>query len=412
MKKFDPMESMADMRHEFGEHGGVNMSVETSTTFTVMQAATMPDIFQGRSTPDDGGCYLYGRHFNPTVYVLGRQLAAMEGTESGYCTASGISAVAATIMQICESGDHVVAGNTLYGGTFALLRDFLPPRTGIVTSFVDVSDLDAVEAAFTDRTRILYVESVANPTLQVADLPRLAEIAHRHKAQLVVDNTFTPMVVSPAQHGADIVIHSLTKFISGGSDIIGGAICGSSEFVQSLMNVNTGALMLLGPTMDPRVAFMLSLRVPHLALRMEEHGRRALAFADNLYKLGVDVSYPGHPEHPQHELFKSLANDGYGYGGIFTINARTTKMADALMETLQNKEKFGYMAVSLGYFDTLMSESAVSTSSEMGEEALADAGVQMGLIRFSIGITGSLEQRWAQFEDALERVGLTGQPAA
>ena len=120
---FNPVEAMARMRHEFGEHGGVNMSVEASTTFTVLQADRMPDIFQGRAGPDAGGCYLYGRHFNPTVYVLGRQLAAMEGAEAGYCAASGMGAISATITQLCNHGDHVVASRTIYGGSFALLHD-------------------------------------------------------------------------------------------------------------------------------------------------------------------------------------------------------------------------------------------------------------------------------------------------
>ena len=190
MKKFDPIESFARMRHEFGEHGGVNMSIESSTTFTVMTADTMPEMFQGRHGPE-GGCYLYGRHFNPTVYVLGKQIASLEGAEDGYCTSSGMGAVATTLLQICDHGDHVVSSNTVYGGTFALLKEFLPAKAGLQVSFVDATDLAAVEAAFTPRTRALYVETISNPTLRVADIPALAEIAHRHGAKLVVDNTFS-----------------------------------------------------------------------------------------------------------------------------------------------------------------------------------------------------------------------------
>lgn len=409
---FDPQESMARTRHEFGEHGGVNMSISASTTYTVMEAATMPEIFQGNRGPDQGGCYLYGRHFNPTVYVLGHELAAMEGTENAYPTASGMSAVSATLMQLCERGDEVVAGRVLYGGTYALLRDFLPARTGLRTTFVDVTDLDSVEAAMTSRTRVLYVESLANPTLEVADLPALAEIAHAHDALLVVDNTFSPMILSPAVHGADIVLHSLTKFVSGASDIIGGVICGSTDFIMSLMDLNTGALMLLGPTMDPRIAFQLSLRLPHLGLRVKEHSRRALEFSRRLEETGVDVTYPGLTGHPQHELMSRLMNEEYGHGGIFTIHTHSTARAQALMESLQNDESFGYMAVSLGYFDTLMSESAVSTASELGSEGLASAGIDEGLVRVSIGISGTLEQRWAQMERSLARVGLAGSVTA
>jgi len=262
MKRFDPRESLADMRHEFGEHGGVNMSISTSTTFTVLDPKTMPKIFEGLLGPDEGGCYLYGRHFNPTVYVLGREFAALEGTEAAYCTASGMSAIVSAILQICNHGDHVVSGAAVYGGTFALLDDYLPAKTNIHTTFVDPTDHAAVEAAFTDRTRVLYVETMSNPTLAVADIPRLAEIAHRKGARLVVDNTFSPLIVSPAQHGADVVVHSVTKFINGASDIIAGVVCGKAEFVASLMDLHMGSLMLLGPTMDPIVAFRVSTRVP------------------------------------------------------------------------------------------------------------------------------------------------------
>ena len=406
MARFDPLESLANMRHEFGEHGGVNMSIETSTTFTVMQAATMPDIFQGRIGPDQGGCYLYGRHFNPTVYVLGKQIAALEGAESAYCTASGMSAISAAVLQLCTAGEHVVASNTLYGGTFALFNDYLPPRTGITTTFVDVTDHAAVERAMTPRTKVLYCETMSNPTLRVANLPELSRIAHRHGAMLVIDNTFSPLIVSPIQHGADVVIYSLTKFMNGASDIIAGAICGTTAFIQTLMDLHQGSLMLLGPTMDPIVAYDISLRLPHLGLRMAEHSRRALELAARLTERQVPVIYPGLPAHPEHNLLRQLKSPDFGFGGIFCIDAGTTTRAFALMEELQNRDRFGYMAVSLGYFDTLMSCSAATTSSEMPADALTRGGVLPGLVRISIGYTGTLEQRWRQLEDALRHVGL------
>ncbi len=408
MPAFDPTESLASLRHEFGEHGGVNMSIEASTTFTVLDAETMPQIFRGQRGPESGGCYLYGRHFNPTVYVLGRQLAAMEGTESGYCTASGLGAIAAVLMQACDSGDHIVSAGTIYGGTFALMNDYFPKKTGCRTTFVDMTDLGAVEAAFTPRTKVLYVESMANPTLRIADIPSLAAIAARRGAMLVVDNTFCPMMLSPATMGAAVVVHSLTKFISGASDIVAGAVCASADFIASLMDVHTGSLMLLGPTMDPKVAHTLSLRVPHLGLRIAEHSRRALLFATRLHDRGLAVVYPGLPNHPDHGLARRLFRPEFGFGGIFTVDLGTTARAFRFMELLQNKDRFGYMAVSLGYFDTLMSCSASSTSSEMGEEDLRRAGISPGLVRVSIGYTGSTEQRWAQMDDALRELGETG----
>lgn len=407
MTRFNPIESLASMRHEFGEHGGVNMSIEASTTFTVMHADTMPDIFRGRLGPDTGGCYLYGRHFNPTVYVLGRELAALEGMEAAYCSASGMSAIACSVIQLCGKGEHLVAGDTLYGGTFAIFKEFLPERMGLNTSFVNVNDLDAVEAAFTDKTRVLYVETMSNPTLVVANIPQLAELAHRHGAKLVVDNTFCPLIVSPAQLGADVVVYSLTKFINGTSDYIAGAICGSQEFITQLMDLHHGALMLLGPTMDPQTAFNISLRLPHLGIRMREHSRRALTFAERMHELSVPVTYPGLPSHPQHELVKQIGNtEEFGFGGLLGIDLGSVARANQFMELLQNKDRFGYMAVSLGYFDTLMSCSGSSTSSELSDDDQKRAGISPGYVRMSIGYTGSLEQRWSQLSDALGELGL------
>jgi len=366
----------------------------------------MPEIFQGHLGPDVGGCYLYGRHFNPTVYVLGRQIAAYEGAQAGYCTASGLSAIAATIMQLCDTGDHVVASRTVYGGTFALLREYLPSKAAVTTTFVDVADLAEVEAAFTPRTKVLYCESLSNPTLRVADIPRLAEIAHRHGALLVVDNTFTPLIVAPIQHGADVVVHSLTKFMNGASDHIAGAVCGTTEFIMRLMDLHTGSLMLLGPTMDPQVAFDISLRLPHLGLRMAEHSRRAQAMASRLDALGLPVTYPGLAAHPDHALLQRLANPEFGHGGILTLDLGTRERAFEFMGLLQNEQQFGLMAVSLGYSETLMSCSAASTSSELSAEELEKARILPGLVRLSIGYTGTLEQRWLQLRSVLEQLGL------
>jgi len=402
----DPVETLANTRHEFGEHGGVNMSIEASTTFTAMHPDVLADMFHGDKGPDKGGCYLYGRHFNPTVYNLSRQLAALEGTEAAYCTASGMAAIAGTLFGLCNSGDHIVSSNTVYGGTYALLHDFLPRKAEITTTLVDINDLDEVEAAITPRTRVMYAESIANPTLRVADIPALAEIAHRHGIKLVIDNTFSPLILSPKQLGADIVVHSMTKFIGGASDHIAGAICADKDFILDLMDLHTGALMLLGPTMDPQVAFNINLRIAHLPLRMAEHGRRAKRFAERLQELGLAVNYPGLPNHPDHDLISELHCADYGYGGILTLDMGSEDLANRLMDMLQNDYRFGYMAVSLGYFDTLMSCSGSTTSSEMTEEDKAKAHISPGLVRMSVGYTGTTEQRWRQLRHALERLGV------
>lgn len=402
---FDPVRALAGARHEFGEHGGVNMSIEASTTFTVLEPDTLPEIFAGRRTADHDGCFLYARHFNPTVYTLGRELAALEATESGYCCASGIAAVSAAILQRCATGDHVVASRAIYGGSHALLAELLPRKAGITTTFVPITDLAAVEAAFTPRTRLLFTETLSNPTLEVADLEALAAIAHRHGALLVVDNTFCPVMVTPARHGADVVVHSLTKFINGASDLVAGAILGSAAFVGELMDLHTGALMLLGPTMDPRAAFEVSMRLPHLPLRIREHSRRAQLLCSRMAEVGAAVTYPGLPSHPQHALLARQLNPGYGFGGLCTIDLGSRERAYRFMDLLQNQHRFGFMAVSLGYAETLMSASASSTSSELSTDAVAAAGIGPGLIRMSIGITGDVEDRWAALHAALRAVG-------
>ncbi|KAK2981923.1 hypothetical protein RJ640_019143 [Escallonia rubra] len=431
----DPVAALANARHEFGEHGGVNMSIEASATFTVMEPETMRRLFSGELGPDRD-FFIYSRHFNPTVLNLGRQMAALEGTEAAYCTASGMSAISSVLMQLCSSGDHVVASQTLYGGTHALLTHFFPRACNITTSFVDLRDHDKVKAAIVEgRTKVLYFEAVSNPTLTVADVPELCRIAHDKGLTVVVDNTFAPMVLSPARLGADVVVHSISKYISGGADVIAVsswllanhsvasgekaefsvmgsycacvsicAVCGPASLVNSMMDLHQGALMLLGPTMNAKVAFELSERIPHLGLRMKEHCHRALVYATRMKKLGLKVIYPGLEDHPDHTLLKSLANKDYGYGGILCVDMETEERANRLMSLLQNCTQFGFMAVSLGYHETLMSCSGSSTSSEMNAEEKALAGISPGLVRMSIGYSGTLEQRWNQLEKALSRL--------
>jgi methionine-gamma-lyase len=407
----DPVAALAHVRHEFGEHGGVNMSITSSSTFTVMQPETMPAIFGGSVGPEQGGCFLYGRHFNPTVYVLGRELAAIEASEAAYATASGMSAIASTLLQLCDRDDEIVASNTIYGGSFAFLKDYLPPKTGISTTFVDVHDLDAVRQAMSSRTKVLFVETISNPTLRVADLPALAAIAHAHGAKLVVDNTFAPLIVTPMEHGADVVVHSLTKFMGGASDLIAGCVCASTELISEMMGLHQGSIMLLGPTLDPKTAFTLSMRLPHLPLRIAEHGRRAQLFAERMQAMGLQVHYPGLAAHPDYEILRRLSSNRFGAGGVLAVDLGSQESAHRLMHILQNDEAFGFIAVSLGYHHTLMSCSASSTSSELDEDELANAGVSEGLLRISIGYTGDLESRWQAFERALHRSGVLGRAA-
>ena len=193
----------------FGESGGVNPSISDSSTYTFLKAETMFDTFEGNTE----GCYLYSRHSTPSNLYLGAALAALEGTETANVYASGMGAISAVIMQLCDAGDHIVSSRTIYGGTYAFMKNFLK-KFAIETSFVDITDIEIVERAITSQTKMIYCESVSNPLLEVADIKALAALAKKHNLPLVVDNTFSPLSVSAAQLGADIVIHSLTKFIT------------------------------------------------------------------------------------------------------------------------------------------------------------------------------------------------------
>ncbi len=405
MRRDDPEQLLCNVRREFGEHGGVVPSISRSTTFTVMEPETMPLIFEGERGPDNGGCYLYSRHYNPTVSVLGRQLAGLEGMEAGLCTASGMAAITCTLLQLCQSGDHIVSSNTVYGGTHALLSEVFP-QMGISTSFVHHADAAGFLEQITPRTKLIFAETMGNPTLSLVDIQQLAAVAHDHHLPLVIDNTFAPTLVTPAHHGADIVIHSLTKHINGACDILGGVICGPQSFIDELMDLHHGRVMLFGPTMDPRVAYDIIQRLPHLPVRMREHGRRAMAVARRLEEMGIRVAYPGLPSHPQHALVKRMFNHGYGFGGVVAIDCKTNEKAQQLIAALQNDEQFGLMAVSLGYYDTLMSCSGSTTSSEIPAAAQEEMGLSSGLIRMSVGITGSLTDRLHQLERAVYKTGL------
>jgi methionine-gamma-lyase len=405
MNAFNPEQAICETRREFGEHGGVTPSISRSSTFTVMDPETMPEIFGGVRGPEQGGCFLYSRHFNPTVDILARYLSAMESSEFAVCTASGMAAISCSLLQLCKSGDHIVSSDTIYGGTHALMAELLP-QFGITTTFVDPSDTTAFERAILPQTKVLYTETMGNPTLKLADIRALSTLSRSKGLSLVVDNTFTPMMISPARMGADIVVYSLTKYINGASDLVAGAICTSKAMVHRLMDLHTGRAMLLGPTMDPRQAYDVVQRLPHLGIRIREHSRRAMAICSHLENLGVPVAYPGLPSFAQHDLATAMINDGFGYGGMFTIDCTTRERADDFLDTLQNREDFGYIAVSLGYFDTLMSCSGSSTSSEISDAEQRKMGLSPGLIRFSIGYTGTLDTRIQQMERAVRAVGL------
>ena len=396
---FNPADNIQDLQY-FGEFGGVNPSISDSSTYTFLSAKTMFDTFEGNME----GCYLYSRHSSPSNLYLDQALAAMEGTEAANVSASGMGAITPTLLQLCGEGDHIVSSRTIYGGTYAFLKNFTT-RLGIDTTFVDITKLEVVEAAITAKTKVLYCETVSNPLLEVADIAGLSAIAKKHNLTLVVDNTFSPLSVSPARLGADIVIHSLTKYINGSSDTVGGVTCASREFINSLKNVNTGASMLLGPTMDSlrSASVMKNLRTLHI--RMKQHSYNAQYLAERFEKDGLKMVYPGLASHPSHQLYKNMINPEYGFGGMMTIDVGNLATANALMELMQERN-LGYLAVSLGFYKTLFSAPGTSTSSEIPLEEQVEMGLSDGLIRFSIGLDNDIERTYQSMKQCMRELNV------
>lgn len=382
---FKPADKIQDLQF-FGEFGGVNPSISDSSTYTFLSAKSMFDTFEGNTD----GCYLYSRHSSPSNLYLSSALAQMENTESANVTASGMGAITATLMQLCKKGDHIIASRTIYGGTYAFLKNFLPDF-GVSIDFVDITNLDKIQSLIQPNTKVIYLETVSNPLLEVADITSIVQLAKPQQIKVVVDNTFSPLSVTPANLGADVVIHSLTKYINGSSDTVGGVICGSTEFINDLKNVNNGACMLFGSTMDSMRSASILKNMRTLHLRMKQHSSNALYLANAFSKMGIKIVYPGLASHPSHEVFKSMYNSEYGFGGMLTIDVGSLEKANAVMELMQERN-VGYLAVSLGFYKTLFSAPGTSTSSEIPAEEQAEMGLTDGLIRFSIGLDNDIER--------------------
>lgn len=394
--KFDPANNIQDLR-QFGEFGGVNPSVTDSSTFTFMTADTMVDTFHGEAK----GCFLYSRHWNPSNKYLADALAALEGTESAWITSSGMAAITCAILQLCKCGDHIITSVTTYGGTYAFLKNYLP-KFNIDVSFVDISNLNSVKEEIRENTKLIYTESLTNPLLVLSDVPRLAKIANDAGIKLIVDNTFSPMILSPAKLGAHIVVYSMTKFINGKNDCVAGAICGTNEFIDSLSDVNSGTAMLLGPVLDPLRSSSILKNLNTLHIRMQQHGKNAQFLAERFQNAGIRVIYPGLKDYPQYNRLVELMNKKFGFGGMLAIDLETAVKASEIMQAMQDAD-VGYLAVSLGYFKTLFSNSGRSTSSEIPEEIQRSMGLSQGLVRFSVGLDHDIERTWNRIYVCLKK---------
>jgi methionine-gamma-lyase len=360
----------------------------------------MHDTFEGNTE----GCYLYSRHSSPSNLHLSKALAAMEDTETANVAGSGMGAITSVILQICGAGDHIVTSRTIYGGTYAFMKNFLP-KLNIQTSFVDITSLEKIEAAITKNTKMIYCESISNPLLEIANITELSKIAKRHNIPLVVDNTFSPLIISASKLGADITIHSLTKFINGTNDTVGGVVCADTDFINSTKSVMDGAAMLLGPVMDSFRAASILKNMRTLHIRMKKHSENALYISEQLEGDGIRVVYPGLKSHKDHQLMTSLYNEEFGYGGMLTIDAGDLENANKLMELMQNKG-VGFLAVSLGFYKTLFNAPGTGTSSEIPFDEQEEMGLNDGLIRFSMGLDNDIKRTYKLIRECLVEVGL------
>jgi len=396
-KKFDPAMAINSVA-EISAERGINPNINDSATFCFPYGQTMTDTFHGETE----GYFLYSRHWNPSNLSLCKALAAMEGTEAAWVTGSGMGAITSALLQCVQKGDHIVASMTVYGGTFAFLNNYVK-KFGIEVTFVDTTNLEQVKAAIKPNTKVVYTETMSNPLLRISNIGELRKLSDTVGARLIVDNTFTPMIFSPYVLGAHVVVYSMTKFVNGKNDCVAGAICADGEFINSLIDVNDGTAMLLGPVLDSFRSTSILKNLYTLHIRMQQHSRNALYLAKRFNDIGIKANYPGLPEHRDHELMNQQMNAGFGYGGMIAIDLETAEKANKFMEKMQEKG-VGYLAVSLGYFRTLFSCSGKSTSSELPDEIQKEMGMSEGLVRYSVGLDNDMEATFKVIEASLREL--------
>jgi methionine-gamma-lyase len=396
---FDPSSKIQDLLM-LGEFDGVNPSITDSSTYTFTSPDKMKEVFE----TEIEGCFLYSRHWNPINRYLSGALSELECSESALVTASGMAAISNTILQICNAGDEIISGRTIYGGTYALLKNFLP-RFGIKVHFINILDINAIKDVISKRTKLIYCESISNPLMEVAEIPELTKIAKQYGIKLVVDNTFSPMIISPLRLGADVVVHSLTKFINGTSDCVAGCVCSTNDFINQLTDIYGGASMLLGPVLDSYRAASILKNLHSLHIRLQKHSTNALYLSEQFENLGFNVFYPGLPSHRQHKLMKQIMNPGFGFGGMLAVDIGNKENANKLMTKMQ-EEKVGYLAVSLGYFKTLFTSPSSSTASEIPKEEQEKLGLSDGLVRISVGIDNDIQRTFRRIINCLKKLEL------
>ncbi|MBB5723414.1 methionine-gamma-lyase [Loktanella ponticola] len=357
--------------------GALNPPIYMTSTFTFETAEDGGAMFAGEK---EG--HFYSRISNPTLDHLEQRIANLEGAEAGLCTASGMGAITSTMWSFLAAGDEVIIDKTLYGCTFAFMTHGLP-RFGVTVTLVDMTDPANLAAAITAKTKIVYFETPANPNNRLVDIAAVSEIAHRAGAKVVVDNTYaTPVLTRPISHGADIVVHSATKFLSGHGDVVAGLVVGSLADITQIRLV--GVKDMTGAVMSPLTAMLLLLGIKTLELRMERHCQSALKVAQALeaHPAVLNVSYPGLDSFPQKELARRQMTN---FGGMIPFEVKGGKAGGIAM---MNRLKLIQRAVSLGDAESLIQHPASMTHATYTPEERATHGIAEGLVRLSVGLEG------------------------
>jgi len=352
----------------------VSTPIFQSSTFAFENVAHGAAVFRGEDSS-----YVYTRLGNPTQTALETELAYLEQGEAALALASGMAAATTAVLTCCRTGDHIVSGDTLYGGTHQLFTQTLP-RLGIEVTEVPADDPQNFADAITDRTRLVYVESPANPTLVLTDITAVAEIAHARGIPVLVDNTFcTPYLQNPLKLGADIVLHSATKYIGGHGDTVAGILVGKQDWI---MQARMEILRDVGGCISPFNAWLLLRGLKTLPVRMDRHMENALEVAQFLsyHPKVAEVIYPGLKTHPQYEL---AARQQRGFGGMISFMVEGGRPAG---ETVMDNVKLCTLAVSLGDVDTLIEHPASMTHSTYDEDELQKVSIDPGMVRLSVGL--------------------------
>ena len=373
------------------QFGSLATPLYQTSTFIFDDAQQGADRFAGES---EG--FIYTRLGNPTTRQLEMRVAAMEGMEDAAATATGMAAVSAALLTNLQAGDHLISSKAVYGCSFALMNHMLK-KFGIDVTFVDMTDPESINAAVQENTKLIFLETPINPNLVVLDLEKICAIAKKHQLLSIVDNTFlTPVLQQPAKFGADIVIHSATKYLNGHGDVVAGIVCGSNEMISE---IKLTTLKDIGATMSPHDAWLIMRGIKTLPIRMERHCSNAQTVAEFLeqHEAVSQVYYPGLKSHPGHQF---IGKQMKAAGGVIAFELNTDLKGGS--DFINNMQLFS-IAVSLGDAESLIQHPASMTHSPYEPEERAEAGITDSLIRISVGLE-NVDDIIADLRQALTQV--------